>query len=1293
MRTLSGQANAKIKDIFRTTADDYDEEQGASSWLDSGNNVYLGASGNVGIGDSTPSYKLDVTGTARITGTLTINGAMLATASTQAIDILATNNGSGGSIARMAVTCSNARESGFYLCNSTSSSFPAERWLMGRKYNGGSAFSDLAFFYTTTSGGSNGDGYSEIMRLKTNGNVGVGTNNPSHKLHVHGGDILLHSNGDGDKGLRIYQSSHGIYGNLDVENSGSTNELILNMGINYSNGGGTRVANINGGWFRVDTRLDAIYTGFHWFWQGTNNSAIELMTLKSNGNLGIGDGTPSYKLDVAGDINLTGSLRINGTVQTFGGGSSVWTESSNVVSYGTGTAGTIKINSTDSVDKIQLTKEGTNGSKINHAGGWKIQYKAGPGNDAGATGAHSFYTTQSSAYQERMSIISNGNVGIGIASPSQKLSVNGSIEILGQNDLLFRRTDGSESTTISSNAEGFIISENRGSYITKYQMGGDDHIFSTNNAERMRILSSGYVGIGTTNPQKELHIHDSANTNCFLQLSHTGTGSNVGDGVAFGVDGSGNVEILGREDADFLIYTNNVEKMRILSNGNVGIGDTTPSYKLDVNGTCRVTGVMTIDTYIGRNTHNTGHLCGGYNNLGANDAKSNPIYTIGSGYLPAETTLASMYGIGYCNDSATFTASTGGWGMYVAEGGNARIFLGAAAGGRTYFNTTGNFGIGTDNPVEKLDVNGCINITPGTAQSFSGENTGECYIKFAPGTSSNDWAVLRQIGGDNTIKLALDFHDDNNETGFLIRDVHSTQTPDDVYTRFCVERGGNVGIGTSDPNQQFHMYHATNCVMRLESPGDVQLILESDNNNAGEQDNPMILLSQDGGARQLEIGLVGDSGQIFSGSLGNHSFLNARQDGMQFGTNDSARITIEAAGNVGIATTNPSEKLHVHGKTLITGSGNDNSFPFYMKTSDDGGHFGFQWNGSGQNYNLKVIMKNNTAPYADHQLGRFENDTANTNATVFGNFTGQHRCIPNNNLDADKYGLIVYSTGKYVNIDNVIGPTMNDSLPICDLCSTENDVRVFGVISDERDDNDTRVYGYGAFKTFQQKTNTNEQRISINSLGEGSMWVCNKNGNVSNGSYITPSSVPGYGVKQDSNQLLNSTVAKITCDCDFNLTPIVKQKLKVIETTTTLQKQVMANVTITDSEIVFENGIYKKKSVSNTIPEPVYDFVPLYDDADVPLVDSNGNAVMYKIQRMEDYTETKTELVYDSNGNVQYEDDLDANGQQQMKYEYDTRFLNADATLIATEAEYNTKKANGENVYISCFVGCTYHCG
>ena len=64
----------------------------------------------------------------------------------------------------------------------------------------------------------------------------------------------------------------------------------------------------------------------------------------------------------------------------------------------------------------------------------------------------------------------------------------------------------------------------------------------------------------------------------------------------------------------------------------------------------------------------------------------------------------------------------------------------------------------------------------------------------------------------------------------------------------------------------------------------------------------------------------------------------------------------------------------------------------------------------------------------------------------------------------------------------------------------------------------------------------------------------------------------------------------------------------------------------------------------------------------------------------------------DTNGDVQYEDDLDVNGAQQMIFPLETRFLQADATQI-TETEYNTKLSAGESVYIACFVGCTYHCG
>ena len=45
-----------------------------------------------------------------------------------------------------------------------------------------------------------------------------------------------------------------------------------------------------------------------------------------------------------------------------------------------------------------------------------------------------------------------------------------------------------------------------------------------------------------------------------------------------------------------------------------------------------------------------------------------------------------------------------------------------------------------------------------------------------------------------------------------------------------------------------------------------------------------------------------------------------------------------------------------------------------------------------------------------------------------------------------------------------------------------------------------------------------------------------------------------------------------------------------------------------------------------------------------------------------------------------------------MVYKYDTRFLLSDGTQI-TESEYNTKLAANEDVYIACFLGCTYHCG
>ena len=66
-------------------------------------------------------------------------------------------------------------------------------------------------------------------------------------------------------------------------------------------------------------------------------------------------------------------------------------------------------------------------------------------------------------------------------------------------------------------------------------------------------------------------------------------------------------------------------------------------------------------------------------------------------------------------------------------------------------------------------------------------------------------------------------------------------------------------------------------------------------------------------------------------------------------------------------------------------------------------------------------------------------------------FTGQHRNIINN-VKENSVGLIVVSTGNYINLDNNMKPNINESLPICEISKKEKDKSVFGVISDKEDE-------------------------------------------------------------------------------------------------------------------------------------------------------------------------------------------------------------------------------------------------
>jgi hypothetical protein len=359
----------------------------------SGNEQLVINNGNVGIGTTTPSQKLDVNGTSIFRGQMDLNsnkiinlanGTLAQDAVTKS-QLDAVNSALSGNVSDNYVPYTGATKDVDLGENNLSVGGNVE--LDVNKYIYLSQYRDTGIRetsagnveYISTNGGSQGHIFitndTERLRITNSGNVGIGTTSPDVKLDVSGQIVSKMYGSSGQEildwpnpaiGVRryetstnaikmislgyrddpLYQTGHAVWNfaidtgsetsratsnsNTDLEIGGPGDVHFLgggNIGIGTTNpsqkleiynvgNAGIKVNSTNAAWLTLVGSSGT--TTLSQYSDGTTrlgnqaNSATEQLVLTSQGNVGIGTTTPSQKLEVAGNANVTQNLTISG---------------------------------------------------------------------------------------------------------------------------------------------------------------------------------------------------------------------------------------------------------------------------------------------------------------------------------------------------------------------------------------------------------------------------------------------------------------------------------------------------------------------------------------------------------------------------------------------------------------------------------------------------------------------------------------------------------------------------------------------------------------------------------------------------------------------------------------------------------------------------------------------------------------------------------------------------------------------------------------------------------------------
>jgi hypothetical protein len=442
-----------------------------------------------------------------------------------------------------------------------------------------------------------------------------------------------------------------------------------------------------------------------------------------------------------------------------------------------------------------------------------------------------------------------GNVGIGTTTPAYPLDVVAPSQWAAR----FRKTDATNGGIIIDSAAGynpnlaFSVNGTFKWYLNSNTSSGDALQFweSTGLNPRFTLTQAGYLGLGTSSPlgqfsvvsntgaSNTMALFDAANDvgtafpNLVFQRSRgtqaARTAVQLGDrlgGFAFrgyGATGfnlnndNAVVRAFAAENftdtamGTYITFETTptgtaarTEKLRISANGNVGIGTTTPGYKLDVNGTMNVQGGTTY-------------------------------FRQSSGLAGNEGALVSIGATG--NNEASLALS-----VYRAGAYTNRFLVNNFGQVILQPNGDANVGIGTNTPSYKFDVQGgpvnasgglCIagdcktawsQVGGGSQWTTSGANVYYNTGSVGIGTTAPSSSLLHLQSGSNSylrigaplgFQSSIAFNDDSNGQDIVLYRRENTRDftiwTATASNTFSVTQAGNVGIGTTSPSTKLHV--------------------------------------------------------------------------------------------------------------------------------------------------------------------------------------------------------------------------------------------------------------------------------------------------------------------------------------------------------------------------------------------------------------------------------------------------------------------------------------------------------